>query len=156
MKKVFTGPKVHISSLNDTITCLHQMCDYWDFIVNPERQQKITGSKFIDSAIHGLFPGDLICTISESDIYGDAIARALAISGNKAGKDLLVIGFPHYLRDFWCEILARESGFNPLQVKSAKLNDSEWERLNEVFKEHKLSSPIYCSRIASLLVSRYR
>jgi|TARA_B100000446_G_C10309259_1_gene254353 hypothetical protein len=132
------------------------MCDYWDFIVNPERQQKITGSKLIDSAIHGLFPGDLICTISESDIYGDAIARALAISGNKAGKDLLVIGFPHYLRDFWCEILARESGFNPLQVKSAKLNDSEWERLNEVFKEHKLSSPIYCSRIASLLVSRYR
>ena len=104
MKKVFTGPKVHISSLNDTITCLHQMCDYWDFIVNPERQQKITGSKLIDSAIHGLFPGDLICTISESDIYGDAIARALAISGNKAGKDLLVIGFPHYLRDFWCEI----------------------------------------------------
>lgn len=149
MKKVFTGPKVQFSSLNDTNTCLHQLCDYWDLIVRPELQQKITGSMLIDSAIHGLFPGDLIVTISQCEMYSQAVARAIAISAHSHGRDLLFLGFPSNIQAFWCEILAREAGIAPIKVLRADFNDNEWRTISSVLEQYKSKNSIFCSPVSN-------
>lgn len=94
-----------------------------------------TGLPDLDDCIDGLVQQQIIIVTAPSSGGKSALGLSLALAAARQERRVLIFSYEMSADDYCQRVLAHESGLSGVILRTGRLEDGEWERVNAAFGE---------------------